>query len=237
MLLLGIGLLLPGRVLAQMPAAAPEWQSLKILETVDPVFPERLTRVGVTRGEAQVAINTSAEGKLEQWLVVGYTDPLFADAAVAAIKEWSYVPARLRGEPVGTTIELTFYFETRGVVVSSTTVGDVVEAQIRRLLNGRYVYQPCGLRELDRIPLPLVTVRPQYSTQLADQGVKGKVTIDFFIDEHGAVRMPAGSAADDAMLTALAINALTQWKFEPPTSHGRAVLVRASQVFDFAARG
>ena len=237
MLVFGIGLLLSGTALAQTFHAPPGWQSLKVLETVEPIFPYHLTQVGVTRGEARIAISTTAAGKLEESLVVGYTDKEFADSAVEAIKQWSFEPARLQGGPVGTTTELLFYFEARGTVVSSATVADLLEAQVRRIMDGRYRYHPCTLQELDRIPLPLVTVQPHYSTQLAEKGVKGRVTIEFFIDENGAVRMPTGSAEDNSLLTALAINALTQWKFEPPTSRGRTVLVRASQIFSFANGG
>jgi len=237
MLILGIGLLLSGSALAQSPQPAPVWQSLKVLETVEPIYPHRLLEVAVVRGEARVAISVDATGKLEELLVVGYTDREFADAAVSAIKEWKFEPARLRGEPVGATTELLFNFETRGTVVSSVTIADMIEAQYRRILDGRYVYRPCTLPELDRIPLPLVTVQPRYSTQLAEQGVKGRVTIEFFIDENGAVRMPTGSAEDNSQLTALAIDAVAKWKFEPPTSRGLKVLVRASQVFNFANGG
>jgi len=49
----------------------------------------------------------------------------------------------------------------------------------------------------------------------------------------GAVRLPSVSTEQDAVLTRLAIDALKQWKFSPPTSRGRPVLVKASQVFDF----
>jgi outer membrane biosynthesis protein TonB len=59
------------------------------------------------------------------------------------------------------------------------------------------------------------------------------VSVDFFIDETGSVRMPAVSANDDVHLTALAIDALRQWKFEPPTHNGRPVLAKAVQVFNF----
>jgi len=236
-LLFGIGLLLSGRVLGQVPHLPSGWQSLKVIESVEPIFPYHLTQVGVTKGEARIAISTSVAGKLEEYLVVGYTDREFADAAVAAIKEWTFEPARLNGEPVATTAELIFYFEARGTVVSSATAADILEAQVRRIIDGRYVYHPCTMRELDRIPLPLVTVHPQYPLQLAEKGVKGRVTIDFFIDETGAVRMPTGSAEDNNVLTGLAIDALSKWKFEPPTSRGRAVLVRASQVFNFENRG
>jgi TonB family protein len=235
--ILGIGLLLSVTAGAQIPNRPAGWQSLKVIESVEPIFPYHLTQVGVTKGEARVAISTNAEGKLEEYLVIAYTDKLFADSAVAAIKEWTFEPARLHGEPVATRAELIFYFEARGTVASSATVADFLEAQVRRIMDGRYVYHPCTLQELDRIPLPLVTVTPQYSTQLAEKGVKGRVTIEFFIDETGAVRMPTGSAEDNSQLTSLAINALSQWRFEPPTSKGRTVLVRASQVFNFENRG
>jgi TonB family protein len=59
------------------------------------------------------------------------------------------------------------------------------------------------------------------------------VAIDFYIDETGTVRMPAVSIKDDSELTALAVMALRQWKFEPPTRNGRPVLVKATQVFNF----
>jgi outer membrane biosynthesis protein TonB len=68
---------------------------------------------------------------------------------------------------------------------------------------------------------------------LADKGVKGQVTVEYYIDETGAVRMPAVSADDNPILGALTVIAIGQWKFTPPTSRGKGVLVKASQVFDF----
>jgi len=231
------GLLMAGATFAQIMQPQPEWQSLKILQTVDPIFPYRFQELGVTNGEARVAINTDATGKLVEWLVVGYTRLEFADAAVEAIKQWKFEPARLRGEPVGTTVELLFYYEARGVVVSTVNPVDRVDAFISRIIGEHYVYQPCSLRELDRIPTPIVTVKPQYPGELADKGVKGKVTVDFYIDETGAVRLPAVSVKDNGELTALAVEALRQWKFEPPTRNGRPILVKASQVFNFGPSG
>jgi hypothetical protein len=49
--------------------------------------------------------------------------------------------------------------------------------------------------------------------------------------------MPAGSQKDDSQLIALAITALRQWRFEPPTRNGRPVLVAAIQVFNFGVGG
>ena len=210
-----------------------EWQSVKIVQTYTPVFPFPLMQQGLMRGEARVAVNTDPEGKLVEWLVIGYTRPEFANEAVSAIKQWNFVPARLRGEAVGTTIEITFYFEAKGVVVSTTMIDFLEKSMVPE--RGRYAYQPCSLRELDRIPTPLTTVAPAYPAELARKGVRSTVTVDFYIDETGVVRMPAVSLKDNSDLTALAIAALRQWKFEPPTRNGKPVLVRASQVFNFGS--
>jgi TonB family protein len=231
-LLMCSGLFLASAAFAQFGSPIPDWQSLKIIQTCEPVFPFMLTQKAVTKGEAHVAINTDANGKLTDWLVVGYSRPEFADAVVMALKQWKFEPAQLRGSPVGTTIEIFFYFEAKGVVVSTTAI-DQLEGFLS-FAEGRYAYRPCSLRQLDRIPTPLVTVKPLYSDELAKKGVRGKVTVDFFITEKGEVRMPAVSPYDNSQLTALAIDALRQWKFEPPTRNGNPVLVKATQVFNFS---
>jgi TonB family protein len=237
MLIIGIGVLLSGSVLAQTQSIASGWQSMKILQTTDPVFPAHLLQVGVTEGEAQVAVNTDADGNLADWLVISYTHPDFADSAIKAIKQWKFEPARLQGAPVNTTVEVSFHFEAKGVVVSTTGLYDMLESRLMRFTAGHYAYQPCDPRRLDRTPAPLVLIAPRYPGELAKQGVKGIVTIEFFIDETGTVRLPAGVAKDNNVLTALALDAVKQWKFTPPTSRGKGVLVKASQVFDFNATG
>jgi TonB family protein len=63
--------------------------------------------------------------------------------------------------------------------------------------------------------------------------VHGTVIVDFFIDENGKLRMPAIQRADHDELASLAVAAMLQWKFEPPTRQGVPVLVRAKQVFHF----
>jgi TonB family protein len=235
MLLIGIGVLLTGSVLAQNQPTTSDWQSMKILQTAEPIYPYHLLQIGAVDGAARVIINTDADGNLADWLVTSYTNPEFANAAVKAIKQWKFEPARLQGTPVGTTVELNFHFQAKGVVVSTSSPTDMLEARFMRMMEGHYVYQPCNPRGLDRAPVPVVAIAPHYPGELAKQGVKGAVTIEFYIDEMGGVRLPAGVASDNSMLTALALDALKQWKFTPPTSRGKGVLVKASQVFDFNA--
>jgi TonB family protein len=236
-LLACIGLLWGGVALAQFPSLPPDWQSTKIFQTEEPLFPIQLQQLSVTSGEARVVINVDATGKLSEWLVIGYTMPEFADVAVRALKQWRFEPAKLRGEPVGTTVELIFHFESQGTLVVSQSAMDNLQARMIQLMAGAYVYKPCSLKDLDKIPTPIFTVSPAYPHTLVDKGVRGKVVISFYIDETGAVRMPCGSVQEDERLSGLAIQALRQWKFEPPTRGGRPVLVAAQQTFNFGDEG
>ncbi len=233
LLILSLGVLLCSSAPAQTHYSSADLQSMRINQTVNPTFPRGLMNLGVTSGACQIAIYVDSSGKLAEWLVIKYTEPQFGEAAVEAIKQWTFEPARMDGQPVGTTLDLVFNFEARGVVISTTTIGETAERLALHMRSGAYTYRPCPGEDLDRTPIPTVTVTPQYPKELAEKGVKGRVTVDYYIDETGAVRMPCVSPDDNPILGALTIAAVAQWKFEPPTSHGRTVLVKARQVFDF----
>jgi len=222
-----------GSLPAQMPASNKDFQSVRIIETMTPAFPEDLIPTFRNGGYARVEISVTEEGKLGEWLVTGYTHRRFADAAMEAIKEWTFEPARLMGEPISVSITLTFNFEVKGVVIS-TTGSDSVTARFNEMLgNVDSAYTTCTLRELDRIPVPRKTVVPLYGKALADRGVNGEVTVEFYIDEQGTVRMPFVLGRPDVALANLAVDAVRQWSFEPPTRQGRPVLVHVRQLFQF----
>ena len=221
---------------AQTSMTSPERQSLKILQTVTPVFPMELPEQGYMEGEARIAIAVDETGKLTDWLIVGYTHRRFADESVNAIKQWEFEPARVQGKPVSVQTELLISFETSGVVISSSDVGSAVQRYTNRLFQYRGAYRPCTMKEIDRIPTPQNAVSPMYGDTLAKKGVQGTVTIEFFIDETGALRMPAVLSADYDELASLAVAAIQQWKFESPTRKGVPVMVRAKQVFHFGPK-
>lgn len=218
--------------LAQFSVPGQDFQSAKIYQTVTPVFPTALISFFRNGGQARVEISVTKEGDLGQWLVTGYSHPDFAREAVDALKEWRFEPARWNGEPVAVNITLTFDFEVRGVVISST-VSEHMEARFYELLGDSAAYRPCTLRELDRIPLPIKSVSPVYPIELANLGVEGDVTVRFFINEEGVVLMPCVLGRPNPRLADLAVEAVSQWAFEPPLRKGTPVLVHAQQLFRF----
>jgi len=221
--------------LAQAANPAPHLEgdrpTLTIKKTVDPIMPHKLSEVGIQEGEVRVVIAVDSTGKLSEWLIVGYTHPGLADAVIAALKQWEFDAPRWHGEPVSVQREVKFNFETHGTVVSVAAV-DAVENYLVQRFPERYVFRPCTLKELDRIPTPLEAKKPEFAKRTAAQGV-ADVTVEFFIDETGVVRMPSLVEGDDPELAASSVAAVRQWRFEPPTRQGRRVLVRVQQTFHF----
>ena len=66
---------------------------------------------------------------------------------------------------------------------------------------------------------------------------EGQVVLDFYIDEQGRPRMPVVTHSDDDALNLAAVEALSHWRFVPPTRNGVPVMVRAKQSFRFYRRG
>jgi len=220
---------------AQFPPRLPEQVALRIIQTEEPEFPLSLRNSPVLKGEARIAINVDSEGKLIECLVTGFSRREFADSAVSALHRWRYEPARLNGQPWPSVQDLTFNYSRTGVVISMTSMESLTN-RIEELVQGSYAYRSFSLRELDRIPTPIEVVSP-VPPPLDPKIGKKTVVVDFYIDEEGSVRMPAvrrAEANDDFAASAMA--AVRQWKFEPPTVEGRAVMVHAQQEFNFVPK-
>ncbi len=227
-------LLILGATLAAPAPAAFESITMSA-DNPQPLFPLVLEVEGITRGRALVAISVGADGRLADRLVLGYTHQLFAKACLDVLKEWQFTPARLDGVPVPAKTELTFNFTLEGAVIRANIVNHFYFNKFKNLGDGYYIYRPCRPQEVDRMPAPVFTVAPKYAREAEQQGLRGRVEVRFYIDEQGAVRLPAVAAETPAYLADTAVAAVREWRFEPPTHHGRPVLIAARQVFDFGS--
>lgn len=224
-----------GALFAASPFEAPgENDGVAINQTDMLAYPYLMTQSGILTGEAQVVISVDAEGKLNDLLTVGYTNIAFADAATAALKRWSYEPARVHGVPRASRAYVLFKFKNdMGVMIQK--LPSLADASLLRSLDEHYAFTPCKLRDLDRIPIPTEVVAPV--PPKGGLSATRVVTVEFYIDDQGRVRMPAieRSEADD-LYAAAAVRAVEKWRFEPPLRRGRPVLVLAQQNFSFVPK-
>lgn len=196
------------------------------------IFPPRMLMEGVPSGEVQVVVSVDAKGQLTDCLAVGYTRQAFADAVTEALQTWSYEPAHVHGRACASRLDLLVTFKSEGSVMVIN-----LNLHLWERLSGLwqyYEYKAYKLRDLDRIPTPVHVIQPVRPKGDASRGKSHKVTVEFFIDEGGKVRVPSvdRAEADDAYAAA-AVAAVEQWHFEPPVRHGRPVLVLVQQDFDF----
>jgi TonB family protein len=228
---LSVALLLLSSAAVQAAAASNTLESLRLVDSSLPPYPADMMALGIREGDVRVAISVDTEGRVEDALPIAYTRPEFARPTASAIRRWRFEPARYRGQPIAAATEVAVHFAVEGTVVVSMTPIESISRQMSMMFaDNNDAYRPRLLHELDRIPTPLSAPSPAFPREVHGPS---SVTVSFYIDENGAVRLPSVDSTEDPLLAAVAIDALRNWKFEPPTRHGRPVLVHASQEFKF----
>jgi TonB family protein len=207
-------------------------QRLTIIQTFEPSVLPRVGEALPVYGSVRLVIDIDENGKLDDWLVLEYSYSRYVDAAVEAVKKWHYKPAVFHGVPIGVRTELVFNFESRGQVVSMTGV-DLPTAFNRAIAGDPQITAICPSHELDSVPKPTVVVSPRFIQTVDTNGQDKEVLVDFYIDETGRPRMAAADAQGNAQMTSACLDAIEQWRFTPPTRHGKPVLTRATQRFNF----
>jgi TonB family protein len=212
-----------------LPAA---FEPVGIEVTVEPEMPAVLRMNGLREGRVVFALDVAADGRLTDWLVVVASHKELVRPCVEALKEWRFRPARWDGQPVPARQELTINISQTGAVVSRS-VADLVNDLMEQIAGRPMDFAICPAREVDGPLLPVNRVSPAYAEDALKLGVGGRVRVHFFVDEQGNVRLPAVPAETHPYLSAVAVEAMRSWKFEPPRRQGRPVLVAAVQEFDF----
>jgi TonB family protein len=129
---------------------------------------------------------------------------------------------------VGWVRELNLYFRSDGILVTfDNPEAPPSHMKMTEHRDEMIEYHVCSLRDLDRIPTPIHVVAP--AALLRPDA--GEVKVEFYIDEQGRVRIPVARETSDAAFANAAVDAVSQWQFDPPTSKGKPVLVHAVQIF------
>lgn len=221
-----------------LAAAFGAWQDrdLRIIQTTEANFPAALSSQGVREGEVRAVIHVDASGRLVDVLITAHTHPEFATELLGNLRQWEFEPPIERGEPLGTRRDIVFRFAGRGMVVSLTSM-DTVTSNLGGLIKTPMISLVARLPELDQPPQLVHVVHPPHPGRwIRDLQGRGRATVDFYIDADGRPRMPVATRASHEAFAAAAIDAVQQWRFAPPTSHGRPVAVRVVQEIVFPER-
>lgn len=80
-----------GAILIANFAAHAQHTERKLLKKVDPDYPQFLRERGI-EGAVRVKVTVQADGKVREVQVVG-GNPILAESAISAVKQWRYSPA------------------------------------------------------------------------------------------------------------------------------------------------
>jgi RNA polymerase sigma factor (sigma-70 family) len=85
----------------------------------------------------------------------------------------------------------------------------------------------------DRLPRPSAQPAPLYPPELQQAGISGEVVVGFIVDAKGAVQNVAVIHSTQPEFEAAALQAVSQWQFDPGLKGGRAVNTRMQAPITF----
>lgn len=77
-------------------------------------------------------------------------------------------------------------------------------------------------------PVPVRTVQPEVPADFSRSGGTGLVTVNFLVDEQGAVQDAKVEKTTETSLDEPALKAVRKWKFKPAKRDGTPVAIRVS---------
>lgn len=195
--------------------------------TVRPVYPYALLLARVT-GKSSVRYVVGSNGKVGQTLVSDASHSEFGRALQAALECFDFSPALKERKPVpaigGFTQE--FRLDPDLQIVSKKDL-DLLKRERREGAQlGKHT-------NLDGVPRTISRRAPVYPLSLDQQLSEGQALIEFLIDETGKARLPRTVSASHEAFGYSAVQAVSQWLFEPPTVGGRPVELRMQVPFEF----
>lgn len=84
----------------------------KLLEKVDPVYPEE-ARKALVQGVVVLRVRVNEEGLVEQTLVMKSESGLLNQPAIDAVKKWKYEPLLIEGKPTPVVFNVTVAFRLK----------------------------------------------------------------------------------------------------------------------------
>ncbi len=205
----------------QVPAPVQvDFADASLRDWVQPDYPEAAKKAK-REGNLTVDFVVELDGRVSRAEVSDSTDAVFNEAALAAVRRWTFSPALENTKPVasGMTVPIEF-----------------------RLSQLKQKYVPVSPR-VDLLPKGLKVTPatfknapdPEYPAELDEQKLPGEVQIEFTVDAEGMPRTPRVLWASHAAFVESALRALAKSQFEPARQGplAKAMVMQYPVVFDY----
>lgn len=193
-----------------------------------PIYPFALLRDG-TSGAATVRFIIGENGKVAFADVLKTTNLEFGAAVVAAVERFEFEPALKAGQPTRAVLTFEQTFEPGSEELVSASDRELVA------LERKHPERIVGASKLDTALKPMSQRQPAFPLAMKGKVQKGDAVIEFLVDEEGRARLPRIVKASDAAFGYAAVQAITEWRFQPPKAGGKTVVARVQAPFKFAA--
>lgn len=192
-----------------------------------PVYPYPLVFEKVNGG-ATVAFLIDEDGRVARVKVLEASRPEFGLALAAAAETYTFTPAMKAGRPTKTLLRTKHEFAQSGV---DSTISSKERSMIA--LEKNHPEKILSAKKLDTPIKPVSRRAPIFPSAMRECFDNGEAKIEVLIDTDGKVRLPRIVEATDPAFGYAAIQAVADWRFEPPVAGGKAVVVRVQVPFSF----
>jgi len=212
----------------------PKFTPAEIVEFYPPFYPLPLRMEGI-EGRIDLLLTIGIDGKVMAVDVITATAPQFREYAVEAAKEWTFIPAKVDGQPVPVRVTFPVPF------ISEFGSGQLFpNSPLARLiyLDGTYYWiGDDGKRSRANLNVtPILRLSPAYAPP-EDQTGPLRVELSFTVNEVGRVVNPSVVESSNTAFDQAALRAIRYWQFIPRIKNGRPVASRVRLPMIFGSGG
>lgn len=214
------------------PGASPRFRGGRLLHKVVPKYP-KAARDAQLQGTVRLSATIAKDGKVKDVTVLE-GDPTLAAAAAEAVQRWRYEPYSLNDAVVEVPTVIAVNFTLDGHTefsqdvtspASSNGASANVESATPAVASSTLPYPVYKVGGDVKPPKAISAPDPSYAESARKARKQGNVVLGLVVTPEGSVRDIEVCRSLDSALDQKAVEAVSQWRFEPATKDGKPVAV------------
>ena len=194
----------------------------QITSKTAPIYPAA-AKAACVQGTVALRAIISKTGAIENLQVVSGPPELYT-SALDAVKQWTYEPYLLNGEPVAVETTINVNYHMSGARPCPTAPSDVPDAA---------GIEPKTVGGAVSAPVLISNAPPEYTAEARAAKLSGTVLVHFWVDEQGNPSHVQVIRGLGHGLDAKAIEAVSSYRFTPAMENGKPVVVALNTEIDF----